>query len=321
MNLNDSNKLNRANYELDLMNWYSNSIRLCDENRLSYASLDKIVLNNNLDYYNFIIVNNFNIENIDEIELDEIKRYINSVEGYSNYCVDRNEEYSQLLTEVDSFMTNGEEASKQAIQIMKKFDELEAKRMYPPEFNKKLLNLLSKLSSEARGLLTESNSKIMQAHYKIAMLENVANNINANIKSVKENGGYQGFDYVEALKQYGKLIQENREYINSQNEKLKSNSLSEHEIMRINYNIDSANEAIVDYLVWAEKAEPILNKYGIDALENNIPISGLLNISTDIFDRLSISMAGINVLDTATVHDIGMNVLPLTEIIVPIQVN
>ncbi|HHR6457561.1 TPA: hypothetical protein ACS772_003054 [Providencia alcalifaciens] len=91
--------------------------------------------------------------------------------------------------------------------------------------------------------------------------------------------------------------------------------------MRINYNIDSANEAIVDYLVWAEKAAPVLNKYGINVLKYNIPVSGFLDISMDIFDQLSISMAGINVLDSSTVNNIGMDVFPSKEIMVPIQVN
>ena len=50
MNLNDSNKLNRANYEIDLMNWHGHANRINNKNRLSYSSLDKMILNNNLDY-------------------------------------------------------------------------------------------------------------------------------------------------------------------------------------------------------------------------------------------------------------------------------
>ncbi|QLQ98470.1 hypothetical protein H0910_05300 [Providencia alcalifaciens] len=321
MNLNDSNKLNRANYEIDLMNWHGHAKRINNKNRLSYSSLDKMILNNNLDYYNFFVENNFNTGNIDERELDEITKYINSIEEYCNYYVDRNEEYSHLLTKINSFMNNDEEASEQAIQIMQKFDELEAKKVYPPEYKRNLFNLLSKLSPKSKGLLTESNSKVMQTHSNMSMLETVAYNINSSIKNVKEHGEYKGIDYVGIFKNYGELIKRQREYINSQNERLKSDSLSEHEIMRINYNIDSANEAIVDYLVWAEKAAPVLNKYGINVLKYNIPVSGFLDISMDIFDQLSISMAGIDVLDTATVHDIGMDVFPSKEIMVPIQVN
>ncbi|MTC37335.1 hypothetical protein GKR70_02125 [Providencia alcalifaciens] len=206
MNLNDSNKLNRANYEIDLMNWHGHANRINNKNRLSYSSLDKMILNNNLDYYNFFVENNFNTGNIDERELDEITKYINSIEEYCNYYVDRNEEYSHLLTKINSFMNNDEEASEQAIQIMQKFDELEAKKVYPPEYNRNLFNLLSKLSPKAKGLLTESNSKVMQTHSNMSMLETVAYNINSSIKNVKEHGEYKGIDYVGIFKNYGELI-------------------------------------------------------------------------------------------------------------------
>lgn len=321
MNLNDSNKLNRANYEIDLMNWHGHAKRINNKNRLSYSSLDKMILNNNLDYYNFFVENNFNTGNIDERELDEITKYINSIEEYCNYYVDRNEEYSHLLTKINSFMNNDEEASEQAIQIMQKFDELEAKKVYPPEYNRNLFNLLSKLSPKAKGLLTESNSKVMQTHSNMSMLETVAYNINSSIKNVKEHGEYKGIDYVGIFKNYGELIKRQREYINSQREKLKSKDLSESEVVRVNDNIKNYEEAIAGYLEWAEKAEPILNKHGITVLQNNIPISGLIDISTDVFNRLSISMAGINVLDSSTVNNIGMDVFSSKEIMVPIQVN
>jgi hypothetical protein len=204
---------------------------------------------------------------------------------------------------------------------MKKFDELEAKKVYPPQYNRNLFNLLPKLSPEAKGLLTESNSTALQAHSNMFLLETTAHNINYTIKSVKEHREYQGVNHVEVLKQYGKYIQEHREYINSQREKLKSKDLSEYEVVRVNDNIKNSEEAIAGYLEWAEKAEPILNKHGITVLQNNIPISGLLDISTDVFNRLSISMAGINVLDSSTVNDIGMDVFPSKEIMVPIQAN
>ncbi|CAG9413410.1 hypothetical protein [Providencia alcalifaciens] len=321
MGFNDSNKLNRANYKLDLMKWYDNSIRIINETRYSHLSLNEIVVNKNLKYYDVFFEDKFKAGNIDKNELDEIIRYMDSIEEYYEYSVDRSREYSQLLTEINGFIKNGEVASNQASQIMAKFEELKAKKEYPPEFSYNLFNLLPKLSSEARELLTDSASKALKAHGSMLMLETTAHNINYTIKSVKEHGEYQGFDHVEVLKQYGKYIQEHREYINSQREELKSKDLSEYEIVRINDGIKNSEEAIVDYLDWAEKAEPVLNKHGITVLKNNIPISGLLDISTDVFDRLSISMAGINVLDSSTVNDIGMNVFPSAEIMVPIQVN
>ncbi|HHR6079237.1 TPA: hypothetical protein ACS7ZY_001587 [Providencia alcalifaciens] len=321
MAVNNSDVVNRINYKLDLLNWYDSSMIAINENKKSISPLIDVVINNNLEYYNVFVENNFEFGNVDLDELNEIGKYIDSIENYYDYLIDRNREYAQLLTEINQFIKNGEIASEQASQILDKFSELKATRLLPPEFNRKVFDALPKLSPEAKGLLTESNNKILQAHYKMSTLENVANNISYTIKSIKENGEYQGFDYVEALKQYGELIRDGREYINSQYEKLKSNDLIDDEISEIHENIESMEESIAGYLEWAEKAEPILNKHGIDVFRKDIPVSGLLNISMDIFDQLSISMAGINVLDSTTFNDIGMNISPSVEIMLPVQVN
>lgn len=321
MAVNNSDVVNRINYKLDLLNWYDSSMIAINENKKSISPLIDVVINNNLEYYNVFVENNFEFGNVDLDELNEIGKHIDSIENYYDYLIDRNREYAQLLTEINQFIKNGEIASEQASQILDKFSELKATRLLPPEFNRKVFDALPKLSPEAKELLTESNNKILQAHYKMSTLENVANNISYTIKSVKENGKYQGFDYVEVLKQYGELIRDGREYINSQYEKLKSNALSDDEISKIHDNIKNMEESIAGYLEWADKAEPVLNKHGIAIFRKDIPVSGLLNISMNIFDQLSISMAGINVLDSATVNDIGMNISPSVEIMLPVQVN
>ncbi|WP_369308356.1 hypothetical protein [Providencia rettgeri] len=261
------------------------------------------------------------IGNIDESELNEIEKYIDSVESYYEYLTDRNSNYNRLLTEVNSYMQNGEIASSQISEIINKFYELKTRKLSPPEFSNKLFNALPKLTSEARELLTESDNRIRQEHFKMVTLESTANNINYTIENVKEHGEYKGYDYVNGFKEYGKLIQEQKDYINSQKDKLKYDALTEYEIIRAKDNIKNAEEAITGYLEWAEMAEPVLNKYGIKTFKADIPISGGLDISTNILELLSTFISGINVLDSETINGIDLNVYPSIDMMIPVQVH
>lgn len=314
----DTKISNNVNHKLEMDRFYTESSGNVKDIKKSNENLKKVVIDNNLGYFNAFERDALNVGIINEDELNIIINYLYDTEQYYNNLEGKYLDYCRVLGDVSDYIYNGQSTEKELDELLEKIKKLEEFELTPPEFTQELKAISSRLPEEGRYLLTESQSQILATEHSIVNLRETIGELNDSIKKFNETGKYTGFDHIGDLEQHREAIIERRAYVHEQNEQLESGNLNNDDMASIKANIDMAKNDISSHINMVSQKSDVLNSNGVRILYNSIGIPYYIDITHDIMsDNLSITMAGFKVYDSTTILDMAnyytlAPVLPIT---------